>query len=318
MNEKGFVRRGAALVWRHQRLVWWIFVVNYILALLATLPERIAIGKVLNGSLAATPLLVNRFDISALAELFMRRNVPMAALASASVSAAFVFLIYMVFLDGGILTVYLQDRKLSKAEFFENCGAFFWRMIRLLLFSIVPFGILAALYNALNKWSARLSRDASPEKLGFWVLVIGGFLVLLVFLYVRLWFDIAQVRAVAQDERGMFRNILRSFGITVRSLPSLVWMYFRISLVAWAVLFVGLWIWLHLPHAAVGRSMVLLEIVLLVQIATRLWQRASAINWYHKYAADHPVVAVEFTTPTPAEIVEPPAGSASPAPETQS
>ena len=50
-----------------------------------------------------------------------------------------------------------------------------------------------------------------------------------------------------------------------------------------------------------------MEVVLLVQFAVRLWQRASAVTWYAGYADEHPAAVVELTTPAPAAILDQPA-----------
>ena len=180
----GSVRSSAGLVWRHQRLVWWIFAVNLLLAWLASLPARATLSAVLDHSLESARL-VNGFDVGALALLLFRPDVPTAALAPSAVGAAVVFLVYLLFLDGGIFAVYLDDRKLSRAEFFENSGLFFWRMLRLALYSLVPFAIAAAVNGGLAGWAGKLSSDAPQERLGFFVNLSGiyNFHILFCFLY---------------------------------------------------------------------------------------------------------------------------------------
>ncbi len=66
---------------------------------------------------------------------------------------------------------------------------------------------------------------------------IGALVVMLLLaLVVRLWFDIAQVRAVAQNESRMWRNTWRAWRITWHDLRHLYRMYICISFVAWATL----------------------------------------------------------------------------------
>ena len=47
---------------------------------------------------------------------------------------------------------------------------------------------------------------------------------------IRLWFDMAQVRAVVEEETGMWRNAGRAFKLTFSNFGSLFWMYLRISI----------------------------------------------------------------------------------------
>jgi hypothetical protein len=93
----------------------------------------------------------------------------------------------------------------------------------------------------------------------------------------------------------------------VKALGSLLWIYLRISIVGWFFLAVGLWLWMKIPGQHYGTSWLLLELVMLTQLFTRLWQRAASVTWYGLYAEEHPAAAVEFTTPAPVELADVPA-----------
>jgi cytoskeletal protein RodZ len=43
-------------------------------------------------------------------------------------------------------------------------------------------------------------------------------------------------------------------------------------------------LWLNIPHKSFGRSWLLLEVVTLVMVGIRLWQRAATVLWYENYA----------------------------------
>jgi hypothetical protein len=307
MSKQRLVSTGASLVRRHQRILWWVFAVNFILAALGAGAARRMFGNILDHSLASSDIS-GWMNLTRYFELLSQPEVSFATVATASYVTQLIFFIFMLFVLGGILVVYREDRKLSTAEFFENCGLYFWRFVRLTLLSLIPFGLCFAFYQGVvSKLADQISKISAYESYPFWTHAIGGFIFILLFLWVRLWFDVAQVRAVAQNERRMVRNILRAFRITWNALGSLLWMYFRISLLAWATVVVGFWLWLRIPGRAFFLSFLLMEFVLLVQFAVRLWQRASAITWYREYAEDHPAAVVEFTTPRPAAIVDQPA-----------
>jgi hypothetical protein len=304
---KRLVSTGFSLVRRHQRILWWVFAVNFILAALGGTAARLTFSKVLDHSLASADI-TGHLNLTRYFELISQPEVQFAPIAAASYATQLIFFVFMLFVTGGILVVYREDRKLSVAEFFENCGLYFWRFVRLTLLSLIPFGLCFAFYQGVvSKLADHISEISAYESYPFWTHAIGGFIFILLFLWVRLWFDVAQVRAVAQNERRMVRNTLRAFKITWNALGSLLWMYFRISLLAWATLAVGIWLWLRIPGRAFFLSFLLMEIVVLVQFAARLWQRASAITWYRYYAEEHPAAVVEFTTPQPATIVDQPA-----------
>ena len=100
----GSVRSAAGLVWRHQRLVWWIFAVNLVLAWLSSLPARATLGTVLDHSLESAKL-VTGFDIGTFVMLLRAiRMCSCPSLASGAVGAALIFLVYLLFIDGGVFT----------------------------------------------------------------------------------------------------------------------------------------------------------------------------------------------------------------------
>jgi hypothetical protein len=295
----GSVRSSAGVVWRHQRLLWWIFAMNLALAWLGSLPVRATLSAVLDHSLESARL-VTGFDLSTLVLLMERPDVQMPSLTSGAMGAAALFLLAMLMMDGGVFTVYLEDRRLSRPEFFGSCGLYFWRMVRLALYSVVPFGALIAAEIAMGVYAGKLSSNAPQERLGFCVNVASKLLIVLLALLVRLWFDLAQARVVHRNEHRIFRELLRSFRAAFRS--GLYSQYLGIALFATASMALGIWLWAKLPHRAMGASFVVLELVTMVQIASRLWMKAASARWV-ALQTDMAVIATPMkTAPAPAII----------------
>ncbi len=295
MNER--FRSAAGMVWRHQRLVWWIFVVNLVIAWLSSLPTRATLTAVLDHSLESARL-VRGFDFGTLGLLLERPDVSARALAPGAVGAAVMFLVYLLFIDGGVFRVFLEDRKLSGAEFFESAGRFFWRMLRLALYSALPFGLLMAAGAELSGYAGKLSRNAPQDRLGFFVNVAGQLVIVLVVLWVRMWFDLAQARVVQDNTRKLLRVLARSLRVAWRS-GRLFASYIGIGLFAAAMFGVGFGIWLGLPHAATGASFLVLELVTVTQIASRLWMKAASARWVALLPAEAvlPWPPIEATAP---------------------
>lgn len=272
----GSVRSSAGLIWRHQRLVWWILAVNLILAWLSSLPARATLHAVLDHSLESAKL-VTGFDIATLVLMLERPDVSTRTLAPGALGAGLIFLIYMLFLDGGVIAVFLEDRRLSREEFFANAGQFFWRMVQLALYSALPLGLLTALYGELANYVETLS-DAPPDWLGFCVRLAGSLVLLLLALFARLWFDLAQAQLVRDNERRVLTVLLHCLGLAFRS-GKLFAKYVGIGLFAAATFGVGVGVWAYLPHSAIGASLIVLELVTLTQIASRLWLKAASARY---------------------------------------
>ena len=277
------MRQGAYLLWRRQRVLWWLYGVNLFLGLIGTLPMANNVGAVLNHSLAA-PHLGKGFDLSFFAELAAQPSHPLSAGAPPSILLAMAFFVLWLLFEGGILETYRRDSRLTTSELLEACGRMFWRFVRLfisMLFVLVPVVIAA---RGVKRWSDKLATDSPHALMGFWVEAAGLLVLVLLLMAVRLWFDLAQVRAVAENERVMGRALVRALRLTSANFTTLFGIYMRTSLIAWAFSAAALWAWIKLVQPEWIRvSFFLGQVVLLVWLGTRLWQRASEMVWYQKH-----------------------------------
>ena len=297
------IRDGFFLVWRQQRILWWIFFVNLALAFLASITPHTILHPVLDKSLYSEQLSKG-FDLSVFAELLSRPDISVTPWATSSFVVGVIFLFYMLFLSGGVLSAYHHDRKFTGGQFFEFCGDFFWRFLRLMLCSIIPFGIVFGLLSGVNALAGKMASDAPRDTQGFWFQAVGTFFVVLIGLFVRAWFDLGQARTVIDHVRGMFALTFRAFLMSLRNLPRFVFMYFVPTIVAASAIVLTWYVWLTIPHTSFGASWLLLEILSLLLIGLRLWQRASMILWYQNYAELHAPPVVLPPTPLPPSIFE--------------
>ena len=302
---------GAMLVWTRQRMLWWIFAVNLVLAFLGThsIAHSLAddAGVALNHSLESSRRLVHGFDVSALAELGSLPEAPLRGMGKMFFVPSFLFTLFMLFVTGGLLVSYQDDLRLDAAGFFEACGRYFWRFVRLLVYFaivMIPLGILASIAGKMydNIDDAAVSPYAGPAFMCAATIVI-----LFLLVGIRLWFDMAQVIAVAKDERRMRRALRRSAALVWNNLGSLFWLYLRISVIGCALFGAGLYVWmLKLRPEATPAAFALGQAMILLWLGTRLWQRASETEWYKQYRAGQyaPVPMPPPRVPAPSTEVE--------------
>ena len=157
-EQKGIVAAGFSLLWRRQRVLWWLFVVNFIFGALGALPATMTLRRALGHSLVGEKL-TRGFDLGMLEELIRLPNVNLMRQSVPSYIMASLFLLFMLFVSGGILEAYRQDTRLSAAEFFGACGAFFWRFVRL-----AQTGIELAYAGASVLYARRLPELGDEER----------------------------------------------------------------------------------------------------------------------------------------------------------
>jgi len=279
--EKSFLSDGYSRVWRHQRILWWLFVVNLVLGHLSVFGMVSRWAGVLDHSLAADQLY-HGFNLGRYIELGMQPGIGFGSAAPGITAFAIVFFLFMLFVTGGILEAYRSPYKISAADFFQASGAWFWRFVRLLIMFVIVLIPLVIAANAIKNWSGDLSSNAAPEKLGFWVDVAGALVIWFIAMCLRLWFDVAQVHAVATGERAMLRALKRAWGMTFGNFGGVFPLYLVPSLASFIAMAMILLIWTKVPSTSVGVSFVLLEIWMLLWLGTRLWQRAGETAWYQR------------------------------------
>ena len=307
-DQPGLLREGFRRTWHYQRVLWFIFFINLALSHFAAGPIIHKLDGVTDHSLHAQRLS-NMFDVGTFEALASNPEVKLFETGGSSVSSSIVFFFIVLFLTGGILEAYRSGRKLTTREFFEACGSYFWRWIRLVILMVIVLIPVVTLASFVKTESFTLLDDAAHEKTGYWFFLIGMGVVGLLAIFVRLWFDMAQVRAVIEEESGMWRNAGRAFRVTTGNFVPLFWMFLRISVVGWLVFAAGLYLWARMPPARFGWTIFFLEIVVLCGFGVRLWQRACEMIWYQRrflapVAAAVPVPIVP--TPSPLVTIAPP------------
>ena len=197
----GVFTGGAALTWRRQRVLWWPFLVNLVLAHFAAHVTMERAGWIIERSLASERLLVHGFHLSALVEL-MSGPANRLSFGPEGLVFGFVFFFFMLLATGGILESYWRDATLTTTEFFQNGGKYFWRFLRLVIFlliALIPVGIIGTIGSSIADRVDAKSISPFPT---VWITAATAFVVLLLLMIVRLWFDIAEVTAVARRRNG--------------------------------------------------------------------------------------------------------------------
>jgi hypothetical protein len=299
-TNRGTFFSGAALVWKWQRLVWWVFAVCFIFAHFATQGMVDRAGESLNHSMASQRL-VNGFDLSAIVTLQQLPDSPLEIEGPTIVHFSVVFLVFMLFATGGILAAYVLYEKPTTTVFFEACGRHFWRFFRLLIYLAIVLLPIAGLAAGTNAMYTHINEQSISPYPADHFAEAAAVVILLLLIIVRLWFDMAQVIAVAEDERKMHRALRRAFGLLRRNFLPLFWLYLRVSIIAWVLFAFGLRVWMqHLKPQSTVAAFLVSQLMILAWIGTRLWQRASEAIWYRNYQANQ--VPEPAWTPAPAPV----------------
>jgi hypothetical protein len=284
---------GAARVWRRQRILWWVFAVNLVFAFWAGRGASQRAGDILDHSLAAGRL-VHGFSLGAYQEL---ASLPQQAFSGGvNQEFAIAFFFFMLLATGGVLETYRRDENLTTDEFFAASGRFFWRFLRmviLLLLALIPVAIVGGIFFALGSHVYTSNISDGP---GLLIDLIGLAIVGILLGLVRLWFDMAEVITVFENEPKARHSAGTAWRLLWRNFGSLVWLYFRISIFADVVFLGGLWLWMwYGPPEAITLSFLVGQVLILFWLTCRFWQRGAETVWYQH----HQALAVPEPVPVP-------------------
>ena len=128
------------------------------------------------------------------------------------------YIIFRVFLAGGILSTFNQDMpKFTLREFAQGAGTHFFRFLALMLLSwgiLMAIGtiFLGSIYSFIDNIASESISEVTPFILRLALSVLTfGFL-----LFVQMVFDYARIKIVLEENRNIFRSALGALGFVFK------------------------------------------------------------------------------------------------------
>ncbi len=308
MNDhKSILNGGWSMVRHNKRYIFWFWLLNLTLAAIGTMGFHAGAGAILDHSLYADRLSKG-LDAGVFGELLAKPDFGrMNSMTIPAVGSAFLFFLATAFFLPGVFSGYDCNYRLPREEFFRACGRNLWRFIRIMIVAGIVMGIVAGVLFGLNSALVDKAGESTNERLSFEVQMAGLAVIFLVMTILRIWFDLAEADTVLSDQRAVRKSIAAAFRHTFRSLVRLLASYVLVSVVAGTVLLGGLWLWMKwISPANVAGAFFLSQIVLLLLLIPRFWQRGVAVSYWqqHMQIPAVPMQPWEPAPPPPVATVE--------------
>jgi hypothetical protein len=311
---------GLGKVTHNKRYIFWFWLLNLTLAEFGTSAFRQNAHAILDHTLYGQGL-VKGFDAGVFGELLFKPEFgSIKAVALPALFLGFVFFLATAVFLPGIFTGYASTYRLPREEFFRACGRNLWRFVRILIIAAIVMGIIAGLLFAANDAIGKKANESTTEKLSFELQTLDIAIIFLIMTILRIWFDLAEVDTVLNDQRAIRKSVRAAFRHTFRGLTRLLTSYVVVTIVVAIFLIGGLWIWMRFvsPENVLG-AFVIAQITLFLLLIPRFWQRGIAVSyWQQRMLAPMAVLPqVEpppVPSPTPTEpSAEIPPSTATPA-----
>ena len=318
--------------------VVWAYLFNLGIALLFSLRLHAQLASLLDRSVAAERLN-SGFDVPSAAAAMLRlgRQVPNAGVAN-YLGLPVWLLVYFV-LVAGTLFCYRVRINARLGTLLDAGLCFFWRFVRVTLLAVLVSGvILAALVALQTALSARLEEHVVGVAV-YWYELPGWVLILLVASLLRLYFDLveaytvqldAQYRSNGKPDKRIRRALIPAAKTLRRNWARALGTFLLLAIAgALSLLLLGRMALHTLAAPRVWPAFLLVQAGLLINLATRFWQRGAEtvlvaenpIAWVPELDPWHPIAPgccgyeyerePEFQSPYPARVTlvqEPPSG----------
>ncbi len=304
-SANGYLAQGLRTVAQRKAMIAWVWLAYLGFYASAWFGAVVTAGPVTNFSLYAKRM-AGGFDLIALFELLFRQDIVLGPLAVQGIIGAIFLGILLWFCQAGVLAEFLSPEKLGAERFFQACGAYWWRFVRLILLTwliLLPTmailgGIRTAMVDAADKsWHVRLP---------FVIFVSVSVITQLIGLVLRGWFDTAEFDIIHHDRAKARRSIGEARRLTRGYRWQILWIYLVPVIVMWAIT-AGLFaLWLATPGGAVGVSFLLMQAIILVWIICRMWTRASQAHWFLEHTPEIVPAALPITESAVPEAAPPP------------
>jgi hypothetical protein len=264
---------GARNLLRFKRMWFLLWLLNFVFALVLTAPLAALLSSSLGHSKLGSELL-GSLDVQWIAEfLYGSHGYPSTQALPGIALLIIASLPLAVFLAGGALWLLVnQATKYSPQRFFEGCGKFFWRFLRLFLISLLFYGLVLI----LNRFLVSIADQIWGEGIVETPLVYFGWvrrlIVLLLLLFVNMVFDYAKIRVVAEDIRGSFRAAFWSLRFCWRNLRATFGPFCAVAAIGllFLILYLGL---SQLTGRTSMPAIVAVFVIMQLYVLSRVWLR---------------------------------------------
>jgi len=316
-GKRSLLGSGWSMVMRNQRYIFWFWLLNLTLAEFGTSMFRKSAHAILDHSLYAERL-VHGFDLAVLLDLMGRQEFPStSALATTASYFGFIFFLATAIFLPGIFAGYASTYRLPREDFFRACGRNLWRFIRLMIIAAIVMGIFSGILFAINGAIVSKAGESTNERLPFQLQMIGTLVIFLVLTLLRVWFDLAEVDVVLNDQRAVRKSLATALRHIFRSGLRLLANYVVATVLAVIFLVGGIWCWIHFVSSeSIVGAFLLVQLILLLLLIPRFWQRGIAVAYWQQRMLAPIVVAQSVieqpVPPSPAPEIAPVAPETSP------
>jgi len=204
------------------------------------------LNTALGHSLAAQNML-HELDFNTISELLIHNGGALQMILYAAFLLVCLYILVSFFLNGGILFVISQSRKIRAQEefnpawrkfasvFFQGAGQFFGRFFRLGLFSLILWAAVILINLLLHFALKPLTAGGTNEKLMFYLVLVRAAVALFFVLLTAMILDYARIKIVLDDSRSALYSLFHATGFVFQKMGKTLLLYLLLCVTGLAV-----------------------------------------------------------------------------------
>ncbi|KAA3610612.1 MAG: hypothetical protein DWQ05_21585 [Calditrichaeota bacterium] len=211
-----YIKQAGTIRCKNKRLILFYFAASLLLSLIVVMPLRSFMSRFLGSSLMRSRL-ESGIDVDFLIEFWFHSPGFTAVLVPLLLLVFVSYLCINLVFSAGTIGLFLQDKAYESSFFWGIGGSYFWRFLRITLWSALLFIILMALSVLLGNLRQYFHGDDPLANISFywrWARIAFRFLC---FGYVMMVIDYARIFTVQTDEKRMYRAVLHGMYFVLRN-----------------------------------------------------------------------------------------------------
>jgi len=269
------------------KITFIIYAINLLIALLLALPFFKLLGDSAGKTMAIATLFKN-FNYSVIYELISGYKGGFSLIFNEVFWFAGFYLFFSVFFAGGVFTyLYKEDKIITLGDFFQACGLYFWRFLRLALVMILVQVVIALIiYIPMGMIGEAIKAKAISEVTMVWFYGCVVTLHLIIFWWFLMVADYAKIIMMIDGGTNVYQSLLKSFRFVFKHIIQSYLLFLMLMVTP-----VGLFILYVLFYKVFGMTtlvtMLLIFLIeqafIIARVFSKIWILGSQLYYYSYY-----------------------------------
>jgi hypothetical protein len=288
-------KNGLLNAWNERKMLFWLYGFNFIFAYLLTLPILMMLSNALDGTTAAEKVL-QAFDLTIFRTIIAEYGSGLT-FSRLLITIGLFYFVLNIFFAGGVLKVFVEEKRFQLSDFFSGCVEYFYRFFKLFLISLLFLVGVFMVNLLLSNLSGLLTDNATAEHTGILLFFIRMGIVVFLLALTNMIFDYAKIMIVVNDYYDMIKAVKLTFMFVMMSLFKTVGLYALYFLTAVIIACIYLLI-ASLIDISNGFMVLIFFILSQVYMIAKIWIRisffAGQYSFYHYSNAAMPGMTKEM------------------------